>query len=146
MSLPHDEKRLFVYGSLMHGRHNHQKNLEGAVISRVRARIRGSVYHMTEKGYPALVSGGDWVHGELLALRDFVQRVDLLDEFEEYFGPEDPRNEYERMAVQVYPEDGEPEEAYAYLYALFDLDSPSNPAVLVPQGDWGAFMDRKQGG
>lgn len=52
MREPSAPKKIFVYGTLMKGFYNYERALAGQEVSRVPARIRGRVWHMTNRGYP----------------------------------------------------------------------------------------------
>ena len=56
----------------MKGFYNYERALAGQEVSRVPARIRGRVWHMTNRGYPAVKEGDGWVYGELVELKDFA--------------------------------------------------------------------------
>ncbi|MGI5909790.1 MAG: gamma-glutamylcyclotransferase family protein [Sphaerochaetaceae bacterium] len=134
--------RIWVYGSLMEGFFNYEKALVGKVVSRARSRVKGSVFHQLDKGYPALVPGEGWVYGELLELADFNGTLPVLDEIEEYYGPGDRRNEYDRLLTPVFLCESEKwTEAHVYWYGRKDLGTQENPAVPVPSGDWRTFME-----
>ncbi|MGH0054138.1 MAG: gamma-glutamylcyclotransferase family protein [Sphaerochaetaceae bacterium] len=136
-------KKICVYGSLMKGFFNYKKALEGMVITCTPAKMRGKLFHQLEKGYPALVDGSDWVHGELLELKDFPQLLVTMDELEGYYGPGGKTNEYERLMSEVFVQNSdrwETERAYIYWYARPDLGTKDNPAVYLPEGDWRTYM------
>ena len=135
-----EPKRLFVYGSLMEGFFNYKKVLEGKVITRVPAIARGILYHQCKKGYPAMIPGEGRVRGEFLELDNYESLITLCDNLEMYLGPGHPGNEYERRAEVVELETGETRPAWVYWYARSDLNSPENPVVLIPSGDWRKFI------
>ncbi len=97
MREPSAPKKIFVYGTLMKGFYNYERALAGQEVSRVPARIRGRVWHMTNRGYPAVKEGDGWVYGELVELKDFAAVIDTMDNIEGYYGPGDSRNEYARI-------------------------------------------------
>ena len=135
-------ERLWVYGSLLSGFFNPVTVLEGRVVSLHPARVKGRLFHQLHKGYPALLSGSDWVYGELLQIRDFSSVLPLVDELEGYAaGRAD--NEYDRRMSQVfYQQDGAwlAVGAYVYWYARRDLGTKENPALYLPGGDWKGYM------
>ena len=135
-------KKLFVYGSFLEGFSNYKKVLEGKVISRTPGRVRGLLFHQTRKGYPAMISGEGWVHGEFLELEDFDAIIPLCDRIEDYFGLHHPDNIYERRLSEVELENGKCP-AWVYWYILDDLGSPENPVVPLPSGNWREFMRGK---
>lgn len=136
-----DCKRIWVYGSLMEGAFNYQKYLVGKVLSRTSALVKGTLFHQSLKGYPALLEGGGWVHGELLELVDFDRAVMVLDDMENYLGPHHPQNEYERIVTPVYHVAADRwMSAHVYWYARTDLGSDRNPAIPIPEGNWRSYI------
>ena len=101
MREPSAPQKMFVYGTLMKGFYNYEKALVGQEVSLVPARTRGVVWHMSTRGYPAIKAGDGWVYGELVELKDFAAVIDIMDDIEGYYGPEDPRNEYARILSPV---------------------------------------------
>ena len=111
----------------------------------VPARTRGKVFHMVNRGYPAMKQGDGWVYGELVELKDFAAVIDIMDDIEGYHGPDDPRNEYARLLLPVENlESGETEEAYVYYYVPDDLGTPDNPVIELEHGSWRTFMEEKK--
>ena len=113
MREPSAPQKMFVYGTLMKGFYHYEKALVGQEVSLVPARTRGLVWHMSNRGYPAIKAGDGWVYGELVELKDFAAVIDIMDDIEGYYGPEDPRNEYARILSPVENlETGDIEESY----------------------------------
>lgn len=134
-----DPKRLFVYGSFLDGFFNYKKCLEGRVVSRVQARVRGSLFHQNNRGFPAMVHGDGWVSGEFLELEDFDALILKCDIIEEYYGPNCPDNMYERRITETMLADGSRRSAWVYWYSRGDLGSRENPVIPVLSGDWREF-------
>ncbi|AEC01687.1 gamma-glutamylcyclotransferase family protein [Parasphaerochaeta coccoides] len=133
--------RIWVYGSLLEGFFNYRKVLVGKVLSRKAGQVKGKIFHQLAKGYPALLAGDDWVEGELLEIEDFHDTLEMLDVLENYFGPGDADNEYERIVTPVFlPGTDAWTEAYVYWYGRDDLGSPENPVIPLPDGSWRTFM------
>lgn len=138
-------RRFLVYGSLMQGFFNSDEVLVGKVRFREPGRVRGMLYHMPGKGYPALVPGDGWVTGELIELTDFPEGMRLMDKVEHFFGPGDPANEYERRVTPAeIVASGKIEEVYVYWYVAGNPEAPQNLAVPIPDGDWRGYMNRSQ--
>ncbi|MDD3192510.1 MAG: gamma-glutamylcyclotransferase [Oscillospiraceae bacterium] len=145
MRKPTAPKKMFVYGTLMRGFYNYDKALVGQEKSMVPARTRGRVWHMVDRGYPAIKEGEGWVYGELVELKDFAAVIDQMDDIEGYHGPDDPRNEYARILLPVENlETGKMEEAYVYYYVPDDLGSSENPVVELTHGSWRTYMEEKK--
>lgn len=85
----------------MEGFWNYKKYLQGKVITRKPARVKGRLYHLIKKGYPALVEGNDYVSGELLTIKDYEENIVKLDKLEGYYGLNNPENEYNRVLKDV---------------------------------------------
>lgn len=130
---------LFAYGSLMKDLFNYQIYLKGKVVGTpIKARIKGELYHLTEKGYPALLSGNDWVYGEVFELKDFQTTLKKLDKLEGYSGNQASGNEYERelVKVNIYNSvtelyDGELD-VYCYLYRLDNDSEFTQKSIYLP--------------
>lgn len=134
---------LFTYGSLMEGLFNYQLYLAGKVMGKPRrARIKGELYHLTEKGYPALLVGDDWVYGEVFELCDFHPTLKELDTLENYYGSNHPENEYERKVVTVWLYNEQTQlfdekiEVYCYPYRIDNDASFAQYSLYLPEGDW----------
>lgn len=134
--------KLWVYGSLLSGFFNYKRVLDGQVLTCTPAKVQGTLFHQTKKGYPALVEGKGWVYGELLEVKNFTELLPQIDALENYKGI-GLENEYDRIKSQVFVnEQGAwlPQQAYVYWYGQDDLTKPGNPAVHVPGGDWRLYM------
>ena len=134
--------KLWVYGSLLSGFFNYKRVLEGKVLTCTHARVRGTLFHQIDKGYPALVEGEAWAYGELLELEDFFNLLPQIDMLENYYGLGND-NEYNRIQSEVFVyAQGEwmAQQAYVYWYAQNDLGKGENPAVRVLGGDWRSYM------
>lgn len=93
-------ERVFVYGTLKRGSPYHALYLGGRGRYLGVARVAGELWD-TGWGYPALVPGSGWVHGELYG---GLEADDLarLDEWEDYHGPHHANNLYERVRRIVW--------------------------------------------
>lgn len=106
--------KLFVYGSLRKGYHNHHY-LDGKAIYLGTYYIKGNLYEINGKNYPALVKDDNvYTVGELYdVLVDFKQ----MDEMENYNPNNIEKSEYIRTIEDVYDENLQKvESAYIYLY------------------------------
>jgi gamma-glutamylcyclotransferase (GGCT)/AIG2-like uncharacterized protein YtfP len=116
--------------------------IEGKVLERKLARTKGKLYHLTEKGYPALLDGQEYVYGELITLDDFDNNIIEVDNMERYFGESNEQNEYNRNLIEVeILDDGHIEQAYAYKYNLSNDVEFNNKTTHIPYGDWRKFMN-----
>lgn len=134
--------RIFVYGSLREGFFNYDKYLKGNVISNELGRVKGIVYHLPHKGYPAIFEGEGYVEGEVMELSNYEQTMKALDEMEGFYGENNPKNEYNKRLVEVELANGTKELCYAYFYNKDnDLEFDSK-AILVENGNWKSLMTK----
>lgn len=135
---------VFVYGTLLEGFSNYERYVKPYRHEIIPATIRGSVYHLPQ-GYPGLLDGSDTVKGGVLLFSpdDYEAAMEGLDKLETYFGPGDPRNEYERIeaAAQLC---GRDERMTVYVYRYVDETYVKSRGTYVKGGDWHSFMQHRQ--
>lgn len=138
---------LFAYGSLMNNLFNYNLHLQNATVGEpVKARVHGSLSHLTEKGYPALTPGEGWVYGEVFILKDFDEMLTRLDKLETYNQGEQP-NEYNRevLLVELWNEETQTYDrevqAYVYRYAVENDPHFLEESFPLPSGDWRTFYE-----
>lgn len=132
---------LFVYGSLMEGFFNYQKALVGKIISRKRAYTKGELFHIENKGYPALIEGSNKIYGELLELPDEEQLLAKLDKIENFNNISDFDNEYIREIAEIQIENQSISiQAYVYKYNLDANCNRLDNLVPVKSGMWREHM------
>lgn len=141
MTEKEDVKYLFVYGSLMEGFFNSERALVGKVRKRIKAKTKGKLYHLIDKGYPAMIDGEDTVYGELLITDGLGELFPALNKIENYFGKNDPRNEYDRLIIEVETQNGEKVSTYIYMYNEDNVDNQQDKKEYIPNGDWKEYMD-----
>ncbi|MEJ8546808.1 gamma-glutamylcyclotransferase family protein [Brevibacillus borstelensis] len=132
---------VFVYGSLLPGFGNHNMYVKPYSHTLQPAVVRGHLYHFSA-GYPGLLrSESGTVKGALLTFSSDVYEEALagLDELEDYFGPGDPRNEYERIVASAMTI-AEGEEVQAFLYRYAKEDWARREGIYIPSGDWRRYM------
>jgi len=88
-----------------------------------------------------MIPGDGLASGEFMELEDFDEQIAKCDKIEEYFGPNDADNEYERRISEVEFADGKKSFAWVYWYARNDLNSIKNPVVRVSSGNWREFLE-----
>ncbi|MCW6082640.1 gamma-glutamylcyclotransferase [Clostridium botulinum] len=135
---------LFVYGSLRDGFFNSDKYIKDQIISRKLGKIKGTLYHMPNKGYPAVLKGNGEVIGEIIELKNWNENLKALDSMENYILAGNKNNEYNRELVEVEIIENEDKDkklkAFAYLYNMNDEDVFNKYSVYIPHGDWKNFM------
>ncbi|MFD8798145.1 gamma-glutamylcyclotransferase family protein [Streptomyces atroolivaceus] len=151
----------FVYGTLLPGEPNHDRFLRGRTREERPAVLPGALLY-EGPGYPYAIEGHGTVHGALITAAPgaYADLLRLLDDLEQYLGPEHPRNLYERVARRVgpvpeqhAPGDGTavsgpaasgsgpsgsagPVRAWVYLAATAVARSLRTGGTPVPGGDW----------
>lgn len=133
--------KVFVYGSLRSDMFNYDIYLDGKVEENKKATIKGDLFHLDNKGYPAIVPGDGEVIGELMTFKDFKSTLKDLDELEAYVEGEETENEYNRKIVDVKLEDGSIEKAYYYEYNPSADYNKDDKLIEVKNGDWKSYMD-----
>ncbi len=142
MISPKDERKVFVYGSLRNGFFNYDKYLTNKVEESYLGKVKGKLYHMPHKGYPALLDGEDDVTGEIMSLKDFHKDIIPIDEMEGYFGQNSSKNEYNRVIMDVENlETNSIEQCYVYKYALNDKAEFTQHSIYISHGDWKQHMN-----
>ncbi|MFC8224263.1 gamma-glutamylcyclotransferase [Streptomyces sp. NPDC057287] len=94
----------FVYGTLLPGEANHDRFLRGRTHEERPAVLPGALLY-EGPGYPYVVDGPGTVHGTLVTAAPgaYAELLGLLDDLEQYLGPDHPRNLYERVARSARP-------------------------------------------
>jgi len=139
------KKWIFVYGSLMEGFFNYNTYLKGKVISRKYARTKGILYHLINKGYPALIEGEGYVYGELIEIKNFKETLMDLDELENYFGDNNRNNEYNRVLREIEVlEDGTKHKVFLYMYNCTNKEKMDKENIRIPNGSWREYMNEKR--
>ncbi|KPC84794.1 MULTISPECIES: gamma-glutamylcyclotransferase family protein [Streptomyces] len=136
----------FVYGTLLPGEPNHDRFLRGRTHEERPAALPGALLY-EGPGYPYAIEGHGTVRGALVTAEPgaYAELLGLLDDLEQYLGPEHPRNLYERVTRRVVPMPrpgasgsgrGEPVRAWVYLAATAVTRSLRTGGTPVPDGDW----------
>lgn len=137
-----DYKYIFVYGSLMNGFWNYNKALKGKAITEQDGYVLGNLYHLEEKGYPALVEGTNVVKGQLIKIPNDQKLIATLDEIENFHGAGNKHNEYELKKVNVFDKDHKIiATANAYFYNTENDENFKTSAKLILNGDWRYYME-----
>lgn len=120
-------EKLFVYGMLRQGGPYHHMLMSSRRTAML-ARVEDAGLVDTGFGYPGLIlSTPGYTAGELYTVDAHTLR--LLDRFEVYYGPKDPRNLYERIDMPVRTDSGV-EQAWVYIY------NRSTAGPSLPFGEW----------
>ncbi len=93
--------KIFVYGSLRKGMYNYDLYLKGKSNFVSNAYVKGTLYSLKDKKYPALIAGENYILGEIYEVD--IDTLLKLDELESYVeGSKD--NEYNKVNVPIYNE------------------------------------------
>jgi predicted DNA-binding transcriptional regulator YafY/gamma-glutamylcyclotransferase (GGCT)/AIG2-like uncharacterized protein YtfP len=123
---------LFVYGSLRAGGANAHL-LTPYVLTVEPAWLDRMQLHQVDPCYPGMVPGNGSVVGELVGIAPerAEEAFRVLDALEDYYGPGDPRNAYDRRLVEVLDGRGALRQAWVYIWVGSVEGCPA-----VPDGDW----------
>lgn len=135
-----NKHRIFVYGSLREGFFNFDKYLKGNVIKSEPARVKGIIYHLPYKGYPALLNADGFVQGEVMELKEYDKTMRALDEMEGFIGEGNVNNEYHKKLVEVELSNSAKELCYVYFYNIDNDKKFTTDSILIEHGDWKTFM------
>lgn len=97
-------KRMLVYGTLRVGMYNYDKYYKEHDSFRRNAYVKGRLYTIRGKDYPALTEGDRMILGEIHEVPDQVQ--DEVDLMEGFFGEGNIENEYDKIVSEIYDADG----------------------------------------
>ncbi|MEO0794618.1 MAG: gamma-glutamylcyclotransferase family protein [Verrucomicrobiota bacterium] len=129
-----DQPKVFVYGTLKPGGYYWPRFCEGRVVSAIPARVKGQLFALPA-GYPALTHGDGWTHGYLLTLKDaaVLAGFDSLEGYE--VGRRSEDNEYDRVEIDVYWEDGGiAGRSWTYMMSIDRINALKG--VLISNGEW----------
>lgn len=116
--------KVFVYGSLLRGEHNHRV-LEGLKATFVAGSFTRRGWRLVDLGaFPAMVPGEGWVLGEVFEVS--VEGLKELDRFEGVPAL------YQRQEIPLA--DGT--QAFAYVMGPMQLAGRGRGHTLVAGGDW----------
>jgi gamma-glutamylcyclotransferase (GGCT)/AIG2-like uncharacterized protein YtfP len=118
---------VFVYGTLRRGASNHFRMAGADFVAA--GTVRGRMYRID--WYPGLVldGGGDWIHGEVYAVREEI--LTALDVFEGVSAHEVDGAEYRRVRAEVRTTSGASLVAWVWEW-LGRVEETS----AIPGGDW----------
>jgi len=136
-------KKLFVYGSLREGSFNYQKALTGKVISREMGKTIGNLFHLENKGYPALVQGNNEIFGEIITIES-EEILKTIDSIEHYNTEDYIKCEYLRKPIKVVNLETETIEVLdAYVYNINNKTNHNDVMKIVASGDWLKYIESK---
>lgn len=125
--------RLFVYGTLKPGERAFDRLCQPITLSTQPAMASGRLYHLPQ-GYPAMTLEPGWVQGVLLTITS-LERLQPLDDFEEYYPDRPDRSEYLRHLHPVYDYSRQPL-GTAWVYTMPRDRTLSLGGQWLPEGYW----------
>lgn len=130
--------KLFVYGTLRKGRYNYDIYLKDNSTFLQEAYIKGTLYTLKGKVYPAIVEGDSMVLGEIFEVDQ--ETFNRMDEMEGYV-PGRFDNEYDKVETDILDAQGNVIDCLpVYWYNL----KPENQKALLDQviesSDYVAYM------
>lgn len=132
--------KLFVYGSLRTRGYNYENYLKDEIKDYKRAVIKGKLYHIENKGYPAAIHGQGVVYGELMEFYNYDETIKIVDKLESYYEFNIKDSMYIREEVEVTLLDGSKEMAYVYIYNMDCNENKEDKLIEVPNNDWIKYM------
>lgn len=136
---------IFVYGSLREGFDNYNKYLKGKVSNIRPGIVQGQLFHIADRGYPALLEGNNDVYGEIMTItKNYKDVLQTLDELECFYGEGIISNEYNRKKVEVLNiTTGEKEQLPVYFFNTNNPEIEGLQFIFIPDGDWKNYIKNK---
>lgn len=136
--------KVFVYGTLRKGMYNYERYFKGYVRSVTSGYVKGTLYTIQGKQYPALVTGEDMIAGEIIELEEHFDMT-AVDEMEGYYGDGNLENEYHKELCDIYDIQGTIiDRLPVYRY---NMDHPLQKELLghvIEECDYAVFMKQKE--
>lgn len=129
-----------MYGSLRTDMFNYEKYLKGEVLESTPAKIKGNLFHIENKGYPAIFDGESEIIGEVFTFHDFSKSIQTLDGMENFNHESPESSEYIRRGTTAILMNGQTEEVYYYHYNPNARLNANDQLVPVDSGDWLEYM------
>lgn len=136
-------KKIFVYGTLRTDMYHYKQYLKEKIIQSELAYVKGSLHEIKGVIYPALIEGNDMIAGEIMEIDD-DHIFEILDELEGYHGSSDPRNEYEKITMNIYDDQGEiVDRLPVYVYNTANATYQQKLSMKILENDYVAYMAKK---
>lgn len=135
-------KKIFVYGSLREGFFNYDLYLKGKNIEKLGLGYTyGKLFHMENKGYPALIAGKDEIEGEVFLVDDSL--IADLHSLEGYINENNPKNLYNLEFLEVRFND-KIELLPTYIYnSNEDGILGTDGGIYIEDGSWKRYMESR---
>ena len=130
--------KLFVYGTLRKGRYNYDIYLKDNSQFLQEAYIKGTLYSLKGKVYPAIVEGDSMVLGEIFEVDQ--ETFDRMDEMEGYV-PGRFENEYDKVETDILDAQGNViDRLPVYWYNVKPEYQKALLDQVIESGDYVAYM------
>lgn len=129
--------RVFVYGTLREGMYNYEKYYKGHVRKKQMGYVKGELYTIKDKVYPALIEGEQMILGEILELDESFSQA-AVDEMEGHYGEDCIHNEYNKIICDIYDMDQKTVIDRLPVY-MYNLKNPQQKDALqkrIVSGDY----------
>ena len=135
-------KNIFVYGTLLEGCRNYDLYLKGHVHQVTPALVKGTLYSLKMRHYPALLPGDEFIHGEMMEVDDEV--IPAIDRLESYM-PGNLYNEYNKEDAQIYDTDRNPLCVLpVYFYNIAHPGQRDLPEVRILSNDYRQWLSAQK--
>ena len=130
--------KLFVYGTLRKGRYNYDIYLKDNSKFLQYAYIKGTLYSLKGKVYPAIVEGDSMVLGEIFEVDQ--ETFDRMDAMEGYV-PGRFDNEYDKIETDILDENGQVIDCLpVYWYNIKPEAQKNLLDQVIESGDYVTYM------
>lgn len=136
--------RVFVYGTLRQGMYNYETYYKGHVVHRQMGYVKGELYTIKDKVYPALIPGSDWILGEIMDM-DETFSLTAVDEMEGFYGEGNILNEYDKVICDIYDIDKKTILDRIPVY-MYNQENPSHNHKIdkkIISGDYVTYIANK---
>lgn len=137
--------RVFVYGTLRKGMYNHDTYFKKHALHHRQAYVKGELYAIKDKVYPALIPGDRMIVGEIIDLDDSIS-IQEVDDMEGYLQEGDINNEYDKVLCDIYDMDMTTviDRLPVYMYNLKNPRLKDSLDGLIACNDYVAYQKVKQ--
>lgn len=136
--------RVFVYGTLREGMYNFEKYYKGHVVHREMGYVKGELYTIKDKVYPALIPGDNWVLGEVMDMDESFSLKEV-DEMEGFYGEGNLQNEYNKVTCNIYDVNKKVILDRLPVY-MYNLDNPKQKDTIenkIESGDYVTYIQQE---
>ena len=136
--------KIFVYGTLRKDMYNYHLYLKGHSQFVDYGYIKGSLYSIQNKVYPAyLPSGQTLILGEIYEVDETT--LARVDEMEGYHGTNSIHNEYNKELCDIFDGDGQKiDTLFVYVYNIQNPQLVNTLEERIVSGDYVEYINKKK--